>query len=366
MKLRTFTADDMQLAMHMVREALGDDAIIISTKQTDKKGAVQVIAAADTHSESSKDVQEDAAWFAALRGTELADARLEIQGNDNMPTELPAEKSVRMSHGNIPLRIAQTIEMLLRHHGVTDAALRIILEQLDGLGVQDAERFSYHPKSEERWFAALMAAVFPMSPLNIRSDSARHILIGAQGAGKTLTTAKIAAHCVKYNQPVHVITVDNKKAGGVEQLAAITDILGIELQVAESRLSLKSMLSEIPLAETVIVDSAGANPYDFYELKEVAEYASLIELDPVLVYAAGGDPQEAEECARAFSFVGVEKMIITRIDTARRFGSILNAAAATGVKIANVTGTEKILGAFDPCTPDLLTKLFFDYNIPHV
>jgi flagellar biosynthesis GTPase FlhF len=315
-----------------------------------------------------EETQGDAAWFAALRGQEQLESLNNIQVNDNIPIYDKTEERAAslLQGGNIPLRTAQTIETLLRHHGVTDAAMHHICERMDTLTLQDAERFSYHAKLEERWFAALMAAAFPMTPINIRSDSARHILIGAQGAGKTLTTAKIAAYCVKYNQPVHVITVDNKKAGGVEQLAAITDILGIGLQVADSRMTLKAMLSEIPLAETVIVDSAGANPYDFYELKELAEYASLIELDPILIYAAGGDPQEADEFARAFSFVGVEKMIITRIDTARRFGSILNAAAATGVKIANMTGTEKILGAFDPCTPDMLTKLFFDYSAPHL
>jgi flagellar biosynthesis GTPase FlhF len=71
---------------------------------------------------------------------------------------------------------------------------------------------------------------------------------------------------------------------------------------------------------------------------------------------------EADEIARAFSFMGAEKMIITKIDAARRFGSVLNAVASTQLKIANITGTEKILGAFDAANAEIITKLFFAYK----
>ncbi len=355
MRLRTFTAEDMQLAMHMVREALGEEAIIISTRQVSSAGEVEVTAASDDDTsleDSRNDTSETNAWFTTLLGRE--------GGQEREAAAFASPYAARESA--VPARTQARIEQLLYHHGFSSPLIDYLMERLGEMNAGDASPYKHHADIMHRWLCALLTAAFPFAPLAIREDSFRHILIGTPGAGKTLTTAKIAAACVKAGRPVHVITTDNKRAGGVEQLAAITDILGVELLVAESRASLKAILSDIPLAETVIVDSAGANPYDFYELKALAEYAGLIELDPVLVYPSGSDPQEAEEVARAFSFIGVEKMIVTRTDTARRFGSIFNAAHAGGLKFANITGSEKILGTFDPCSSEGLARLLMDFQ----
>jgi flagellar biosynthesis protein FlhF len=354
MKLRTFTADDMQIAMQMVRDALGDDAIIISTKRTDKDGAVQVVAALDNENEPDNDNTNS--WFEHLKDNQSNDAY--------SPKNSASNKINNQNNGaqNISLKVAQFIEKLLHHHGVNDTTQKYLIGKMAEISSVDAEKFAHLNSENKKWFAALLQASFEFSPLNINDASVRHILIGAGGAGKTLTTAKIAAYMVKYNKPIHIITADNNKAGGVEQLAAITEILDINLIVATSKKFLQEIIAKIPASETIIVDSAGANPYDFFALKDLAEYASISELEPVLIYAAGGDPIEAEEIARAFSFMGAEKMIITRTDAARRFGSILNAAYAANLKFSNLTGTEKILGAFEACSPEGVAKLFFDFQ----
>ncbi len=389
MKLRTFDANDMQQAMKMVRETMGDSAIIISTKQVDTLGAVQVTAAFEPVDVDYDDNYDD--WFATLSGVvsnniphnnlhsnnSYVDNSVELNNPNklstkNMPRHSLEPKSLEhniLGHNilghknlelqNISLKTAKSIENILVEHGVNQSMVEYLCDKMSKLNGGDAERFSHHKNTIKQWFGALIEASFVFSQLNVGDDCLRYILIGAQGAGKTLSVAKIAADCVKNGQIVHVITVDNNKAGGAEQLSAITDILGINLLIARSRNELRTMLSDIPLNETVLVDSAGANPYDFGKLKELAEYANMIELEPVLVYAAGADPAEADEIARAFSFIGVEKIIITRIDCARRFGSILNAAGATHLKIVNITGTENIIGAFEPCNAEIITKLFF-------
>lgn len=347
MRLKTFTAADMMHAMQMVRDALGEDAVIISTDTA--KDSVTVTAAFDDVSGENGDM-EHASWFDALNDNSADKA---VRRTIDTPREIPLAQAEEP-----PEHIVLEIASLLDHHGVNKHLQHRMTDRLQEL----THPYKAGKTALEQWLHALLDDIFSMAPLTLENDSCRHILIGAPGAGKTLTTAKIAAKLVKSGQHVHVISTDNKRAGGVEQLSAITDILGIDLMIAENRQSLKLMLSDIPLDQTVIVDSAGANPYDFYELKELGEYAGLIELDPVLVYPAGSDPQEADEVARAFSFIGVEKMIVTRTDAARRFGSILNAADAAGLDFANITGSEKILGTFDACTPAHLTKLLMDYR----
>jgi flagellar biosynthesis protein FlhF len=367
MRLKTFTAADMSHAMQQVRDALGDDAIIVSSRQ-EGKGEVVVTAASEI---ADNDADEEyAPWFNALNDKSIISAPAQpvekqkatlAQGHLHQLVK-PAPVVLRSGAYNIPEDIAQQLYTLLLSHGVNDYVIEALLKKLQHAGAPPELTLSAHHNPLEHWVHHLFSRNFTMQPLNIIEDSYRHILIGAPGAGKTMTTAKIAATIVKAGKPVHIITTDNKRAGGVEQLAAITDILGIELHIADSRQTLKLMLSDIALDESVIVDSAGANPYDFYELKELGEFAGLIELDPILVYPAGSDPHEADEVARAFSFLGVEKMIVTRIDAARRFGGMINAAHAAGLQFCNLTGSEKILGSFAPCTAKKLTELYMGYQ----
>ena len=369
MRLRTFTADDMTDAMEQIRVTLGHDAVIISTTQDGNNG-VTVTAACDNDNEDDVLDEENVAWFDSLHGSEASFGKEEITTPYVAPViertshlhQLVAPSAQTPPPASIPEDIAHALQHLFLSHGVSDYVVESLLQRLSTAGTPPELTLSGHHNPLEHWVKHVFNVNFTMKPLKIINDSCRHILIGAPGAGKTMTTAKIAATMVKANKKIHIISTDNKRAGGVEQLAAITDILGIDLQIADTRQTLKLMLSDIPLNESVIVDSAGANPYDFYELKELGEFAGLIELDPVLVYPAGSDPHEADEVARAFSFLGVEKIIVTRIDAARRFGGMLNAAHAAGLQFCNVTGSEKILGTFEECTSQKLTELYMGYQ----
>ena len=59
------------------------------------------------------------------------------------------------------------------------------------------------------------------------------MLVGLPGAGKTVTTAKLATKAVMSGAKINVITTDRVRAGGVQQLEAFTDILKLDLMCAD-------------------------------------------------------------------------------------------------------------------------------------
>ncbi len=63
----------------------------------------------------------------------------------------------------------------------------------------------------------------------------RIMLVGPPGVGKTLTIARLAAQIAIQKHKLAVITTDNKRAGGVRQLQAFTDILELELSSADAQ-----------------------------------------------------------------------------------------------------------------------------------
>lgn len=186
--------------------------------------------------------------------------------------------------------------------------------------------------------------------------------VGPPGSGKTMAVAKVAAKLVVDNKPVHVISTDSSRAAGTDQLMALTKILGIELEVAESRNELKAMLKDYDTKARIIIDSAGCNPYDFQGLKDLGQFATLSEIEPVLVCAAGTDIGEAQEIASVYSFLDIQRVLISRTDCSRRFGSALAIAEAADYAFSHLTCSARAMGDLHPLNAQQLANLLTQYQ----
>lgn len=335
MRLRTITAADMQDAMRMVREEIGEEAVIVATSRNPKGKGVTVTVAHET--EPYEPAVEE--------------------------TIAPALVTNTAPRGPQPMRampdyILRDIEQILLRHGVAGETIQALLE----VAQQQTPLRDDTEESLKGLLEATLAAACRFDTLDIMKPGYRYILIGPPGAGKTLTTAKIAAQVVRAGHQLVLVNTDHRKAGAVEQLAAYAEVLGARLEMAESRADLKAILKNCDASDRLLIDSAGANPYDYNELKELAEFAGLIELEPVMVYPAGSDPEEAGEIARAFSFIGAQKMLATRLDVAKRFGSLLTAAHTANLSFSHLSSSEKVMEKFDPVSAVTLARLLMDYR----
>ena len=337
MRLRTFTAPDMPSAMEMVREALGDDAIILSS-QTKGIRQVVVTAAMDTALPIASEISEKKVEkiLPSPARHPASDLRFELQ-------------NILRFHNLPELYIAK----MLQKASDTDLRAATALHRISG---------NRDPKHLQRLgLEKLTAAFFDFAPLPFDENHFRLMLVGPPGAGKTLTIAKFAARLAMDNQPLTVITTDNKRAGGIEQLKAFTDILSLDLKVAASR----SELTEIMKSESsrVLIDTAGCNPYEQDDIKELAALAAVGGIEPILVLPAGGDAMEAIDAAEIFSALPIRRILVTRADSARRFGGIIATAAAHGLAFCNISHSASIIDPLQPMDASLLANLLFKYQL---
>ncbi|MBV9785399.1 MAG: GTP-binding protein [Acidisphaera sp.] len=175
------------------------------------------------------------------------------------------------------------------------------------------------------------------------------LLVGPPGAGKTLTTARLATRLVLSGAIPMVITADGRRAGATEQLAAFTRVLGLNVLVASHPVTLGRALSHRQDSAPVVIDGPGGDPFDPAHRDELTALAATAGAVIALVLPAGMDPAESQDIGQAFAEAGATMLIATRLDMARRLGGVL--AATAGNRLAL---TEAGIG---PGAADGLVKL---------
>lgn len=321
MRMKTFHAESMPEAIEMVRVALGDAAIIIGSQRGEGGRGVRVTAAIDESEE------------------------------DNAPPP-PVDQ---------PLDALEAIADALDRHGAPAALTERLLVAATPL----AERLvraatAMAVDAPVMTMAAALDTLFLFDALPEKDAIRPILLVGPPGSGKTITTAKLAARAVLSNQPVNIITTDTLRAGGVDQLQAFTRILDLDLMTALDAGSLRDGVAAGMAANPgalTLIDTGGANPFNRQDLDDLSRLIDRLPLDIVLVLSAGIDCEEAAATARAFAGIGARRLLVTRLDAARRLGSVLVAADVAGLRFCNQSVTPNVADGLDPINPVSLAKL---------
>lgn len=300
MRLRNFTAASMQEAMALVREALGPDAIIVSTD--DEPGNVRVTAALDE---------------AEPRGPRIAD------------TDVTDQLSEALAANGVPGPLAEKLLMASLSFEADD-----VLVALSGA----------------------LAAVYSFAPIPDQGRSRPLMLVGPPGAGKTMGVAKLAARAVMAKRPVDIVTSDTVRAGAIEPLAAVARILGVDLKTAESAGRLATIARDAEPDTLTLIDSSGVNPYNAADRRELSAMIATAGAEPILVLPAGGDALDAIDIARIFRDLGCSRMAVTRLDLTHRLGSVLAAADAARLGFAEAGVAPEIADGMIPFNPVVLAR----------
>jgi flagellar biosynthesis protein FlhF len=294
--------------MAAIRAAMGEDAVIVATRE-DEEGGVRVTAAVEEAGEG------EGHHASAATGTAAA---------------------------------VDTVWRALRAHGVPAALGERLLDIAATLETSDPA-------------AALAAALkrcLAFAPLG--EAGAPVLLVGPHGAGKTQTAAKLAARALLAGRRVALLTTDTGRAGGPARLAAFARAMGLALLTADDPLTLADAVSGVAGLDLVVVDSPGRNHLagaDVAELGRLLDAGRACGAEPMLVLPAGLDAVEAGEIAAAYAGLGVGRLAGTRLDATRRHGAILAAAAAGTLALAELGCGQEIRDGLMPATPKALARL---------
>src|ERR1700722_8978795 len=310
MRLKSFHGSNLNEAMRQVREALGENAIIVATRDDDQ-GGVRVTAAIDEAAQP--------------------------------PDSWPATDNLEPPEGSKAIEIVA--EALTRHQVPTHLSEKLLATAMQfanedpvlALGAAFDTHYEFKPFIDDK----------PEKPL---------VLIGPPGAGKTLCIAKFATKATLGKRPVTVISTDIERAGGLEQLAAFTRLLKLNLIEIEDPHALHDAIN-LQQGAHVFVDTAGCNPFSERERQHTHALVTAGGGEATLVLPAGTDASEGFDMAQEFKMLGAKRLLVTRLEMTRRLGAMLRVAYDARLPFANYAASHKVTEAPQPFNPVALARL---------
>lgn len=184
-------------------------------------------------------------------------------------------------------------------------------------------------------------------------------LIGPTGVGKTTTLAKLAATFkLRKNKKVGLITSDTYRIAAVDQLRTYANIIGLPLQVALTPTEMKQAVHSLSECDVILIDTAGRGQNDsvrLAELKELVDAAGAHEVHLVLSSTAHEKVLMRE--AEAFSKVGINKVVLTKLDEAVNFGMLVNVVRQVGKELSFVTTGQEVPNHIESGRADRIADL---------
>ncbi len=319
MRLRTFTAPTMSEAMQQIREALGDDAIIVSSHQSDRGRGVQITAAIEANDDAPMPASDAAA-----------------ETIPDVETSAVVEEAPAIDG-------EQLLDSLL-YHDVPP----LLADRLTSAGVRSATADPVEA------LASSLDKHFDFQPL---TDTARPVmLVGPAGAGKTITIAKMATAMTLRGEPATIISTDTVRSGAIAQLSGYTDILGLPLLSAETPEDLHAAILN-NTGSRLLIDTPSTNPFNDDEMSDLGRFIRIADVDPILVLPAGMNANDAGDVAAAYARLGCRALVMTQLDATRRLGAILAGAYGGHLALSVVSISSSVASGLTPINPLSLARV---------
>jgi len=367
MKIKRYIAKTTHEAIQKVKDDLGTEAIIITTRNIHKKGwlkwfskpLVEVVAAIDEYGMVDTRFvpkQMDLWSFNQYSNSTGSLERLESRMDDmktmikNLVDSSPfAGRPNDPSEGEFSAYYKQ-----LTTSEVQDDIAKMLIDRANELTRNTNASF------DECLEKLMLQIIGKPQPISLDLDKKKIVLfIGPTGVGKTTTLAKLAAIlALKQKRQIGLITADTYRIAAADQLRIYSDILGIPLIVVYSPKEVKGALSVYSDKEVVLIDTAGKSLNDKAQHKEIEELIAMSGADEIYITISSNTSYLGYmNIIDNYKFISNFKLIFTKMDEAAAYGIILNCCCMAGKPVSYMTTGQNVPDDIEIINPDKIVNI---------
>ena len=175
------------------------------------------------------------------------------------------------------------------------------------------------------------------------------MMAGLQGAGKTTTTAKLAGKFKLKGKKPLLVACDVYRPAAIKQLQVNGEKQGVEVfSMGDKQNPVNIAKAAVEHAKShgfnvVILDTAGRLHVDEAMMEELQNIKEAVHVDQTILVVDAMTGQDAVNVAKEFNEkVGIDGVIVTKLDGDTRGGAALSVKAVTGKPILYVGMGEKL------------------------
>jgi len=315
---KTFRGTDMSVLLALVREEFGEDAIIVGSR-TLENDALEVEVALEESGEL---------------GGALAASERSLSGVIELGT--PYEPVARAERRN-------SIEEELIGQGVRPALARVLGERTD-------------PRDQTA--RSLAAALEGVLEFDVRLPLKKRVVgfFGATGVGKTTTIAKLAAQLQRVCRlKVGLVCGDTYRVGASFQLKAYASLLQAPFRclsgTGKHLVELEDAIADLAHCDVILVDFPGVSVRDTARIAALTEQcAPVVEMERCLVLPAPSNGPDLARVAEAFAPLGIERVVVTKLDESGYIGPVLNTLVSLDKPVAFLTTGQRVPEDIEPAS----------------
>ncbi len=358
MNVKKFFASTSREALHLVRQDLGPDALILSNRAVDN--GMEILAVAQGDLPTQEGVEATASPTSRSKAKPRSKARANPPAAKAIAPGVIAEEPISHSLANEIRSMRGMLEQQLVYQawetaqqrgpgkarllrdmlraGFSAALVRQFLEKMPP-GLPEGQNLCWVKTVLERNLRTVPAVE------DIVERGGTYALVGPTGVGKTTTVAKIAARgVVRYGaDKIALLSTDSYRIGAHEQLRIYGKLLGVRVIAVKDESDLQFVLEDLRNKHLVLIDTVGMGQRD----QMVTEQLSLLsapgtDVKRLLLLNSTGNGETLDEVVNVYREGGVHGCIITKTDEAVGIATVLDVAIRQKLPLHYVTDGQRV------------------------
>jgi len=362
LKLKTFTAPTYTEALNKIKAELGDDVVIVSSKEVKKKtltspGLYEIVVAVEDDRKIQKkpSKEEDVLLKLSTAAKEISSISKEVETKQTPTNKLNIPKNdeilalkeeiskiadtlkylqatvwdiTNKNELNLPPEFSE-IYALAKASGIAskhlDEIMRLTIKYMP-------LKMRKNRNAIKRYFHTLLKKMIPIRIEREIKPPHKKIMmfVGPTGVGKTTTIAKLAAryaYKLTSRHKVGIITLDTYRIGAVEQLMTYAKMMRLPIETVVDPSDFEEALNALRHNDYILIDTVGSSQHDKEKIEKLSSFLkvnSFAEINVNLVLSAITKYEDLVDIYNNFSILPIDTLIFTKLDETRTYGNIFS------------------------------------------